>query len=373
VRLFPGHASLRVRRLVLALHRWLGLTLGVYVVVIGVTGAVLVFEPELQQILLPQFFDVPNDGEILTDPAVVLHSVEAAYPGFRISSVNWPAVGRHSFVSYPSRAGDTRTVFLDPRTGAVLGELPTRGWLHWVRETHIYLLAGRTGLRASGIAACALVLLCLTGLVLWWPGVARSLRTLFPQAALVRRRPLFTLHSTLGAWTVVLLLLWAVTGVYFSFPREFRQLVALASPLTVRSDLPRSTIPVDAEAPTPEPAVLMARALAARPGAKPARFTVAMGATDPVVVVVAHDVVGDRVTSDEVSIYLDQYSGALLDVRPERGRTVGDRLMTWLFPLHTGRYGGLVVRLIWTFFGLTLPLLVATGTWMWWRKVAADR
>jgi hypothetical protein len=39
-----------------------------------------------------------------------------------------------------------------------------------------------------------------------------------------------------------------------------------------------------------------------------------MGATDPVVVVVAHDVVGDRVTSDEVSIYLESRSGKGIDV-----------------------------------------------------------
>ena len=139
--------------------------LGLYALATGLTGPVLVFEPELQAIAYPQYFKIADAGAPQADPDVVLGQVEQAYPGLRVSSVNWPTPQRNSFVSYPSKAGDTRTVFAHPCSGRVLGELPDAGLLYWIRELHVYLLAGRGGLRANGIAAGALVIVCLAGLL----------------------------------------------------------------------------------------------------------------------------------------------------------------------------------------------------------------
>ena len=101
--------STLTRRRVLRIHLWSGLILGLYAFVIGVTGSVLVFEAELQGFVYPQFYKVPSSGATLADPLLVLRNVERAYPGYRVSSVNWPTPERNSFVSYPSLEGDTRT------------------------------------------------------------------------------------------------------------------------------------------------------------------------------------------------------------------------------------------------------------------------
>jgi uncharacterized iron-regulated membrane protein len=353
-------------------HLWTGLALGVYALITGVTGSILVFQPELEARTLPLFYSIPSSDRPLADPAVVIRKLEAAYPGHRLSSINWPSPQRHSFVAYPSRHGEVKTVFAHPYSGDVLGELPEAGWLFWTRELHVYLLGGRTGLKANGIASGVLVFVGLTGLIVWWPGLLRWTRALLIDINRGWRRIIFDLHSAVGFWTAAVVLLWAFSGVYLTFAPEFRDAVSAVSPLTVRTNLPRSDMPPAAVAP-PAPATLVSRALAAVPGAHPERYERALRERDPIVVLVALDVPGDRISADESSIYFDQYSGALLAIRAERGTTAGDLLMAWLFPLHAGWFGGMPIKIVWALLGLSLPLMFVTGTIMWWNRVIARR
>ena len=354
-------------------HLWSGLILGLYALATGVTGAILVFEPELEARAFPQFYRIASSDRPVADPAVVIRNLEAAYPGHRVSSINWPSPQRNSFIAYPSLAGDTKTVFAHPYSGEVLGERAETGWLRWTWDLHVYLLAGRTGLAVNGIAAGCMVLVGLTGLVVWWPGLLRWTRALGIDMRRGWRRIVFDLHSAVGFWTAALLLIWSVSGVYLTFSSEFRSMVAAVSPLTVRTALPRSVVPASLTASRPvppEPAMLVSRALAAVPGSQPGRYSRALREGDPIMVLVALDTPGDRVTADESSVYFDQYTGELLDIRPERGTTAGDLLMAWLFPIHAGWFGGMPIKILWALLAIvTFPLVFVTGTIMWWNRV----
>lgn len=353
-----------MRLVLVRVHRWLGLLLGLHASLVGLTGAALVFQPQIQRWEFPQF-DVPREGPARVEPGRLFQVVEQAYPGHRVTSVNWPSPQRNSFVSYPSRDGRTRTVFLHPYTGAVLGELPESGISYWLREAHVYLLGGPTGFRVNGYAAGGLVVLVLAGLAVWWPRGGTWRRALRVDATHGWRRLLFDAHGVLGVGVLVLALMWGVTGLYLTFPAEFRAAVSRVSPLTVRRDPPVSDVRAAGTGAEPEAGELVQRATSAVPGARPARYTRAMRAADPVVVLVATDEVGDRLTSDEVSVYFDRYTGTQLATRAERGSTWGDWLLVWLFPVHAGWFGGWVSRLLWPVAALALPVLWLTGAALW--------
>lgn len=363
---FHRPQATRLRRVLFQIHLWTGLVLGLYVLIVSVTGSVLVFRHELEAWLYPQFYDVPHEGRALADPSLVMRNIEAAYPGYRVSTVNWPSPDRDTFVSYPSRPGDVRTVFAHPVTGAVIGELPRSGLVHWMREAHVYLLVDRRmGIDANGILAGILGLSCLAGLVVWWPGVARWTRGLVVDFRRGWRRINFDLHNAVGFWTAALLLLWAVSGVYLTYAPEFRRAVDAVAPLTPQGAPPESISTPharDVEAP-----VLVSRALAAVPGSRPGRFIRPASERSAAVVLVARDVQGDRITADEVSVYLDRFSGEVLEVRPEV-TTAGDLFVAWQFPLHAGWFGGLGVKMLWAILALAYPLLAVTGTIMWWNR-----
>jgi uncharacterized iron-regulated membrane protein len=106
---------------------------------------------------------------------------------------------------------------LDPRVLAIVEALV---------DFHTNLLGGDTGRFINGIGAISLTLLCLTGLVIWWPGVEHLRRSLTINWKSSFARSNWDLHNTLGFWCFAFVLLWGISGAYFSFPNAFNWMVA---------------------------------------------------------------------------------------------------------------------------------------------------
>jgi uncharacterized iron-regulated membrane protein len=79
----------------------------------------------------------------------------------------------------------------------------------------------------NGIGATGLTLLCLTGAIIWWPGIKHWRRSLTVNWRAHFARISWDLHSALGFWCFVFILVWGISGMYFSFPRPFNALFLL--------------------------------------------------------------------------------------------------------------------------------------------------
>jgi uncharacterized iron-regulated membrane protein len=104
------------------------------------------------------------------------------------------------------------------------------GAVEWLVDLHTNLLAGDVGRSVNGVGAASLTLLCLTGAVIWWPGIEhwrRSL-TLNWKASLARTN--WDLHNILGFWCFLFVTMWGISGIYFAFPRPFNDLVDTFEP-----------------------------------------------------------------------------------------------------------------------------------------------
>ena len=67
------------------------------------------------------------------------------------------------------------------RTRAPIWAIPCRkpsAWPPGSAKLHTDLLYGETGRKVNGIGAIFVTLLCVTGLIVWWPGVASWRRNL---------------------------------------------------------------------------------------------------------------------------------------------------------------------------------------------------
>jgi uncharacterized iron-regulated membrane protein len=115
-------------------------------------------------------------------------------------------------------------------TGSILvyrNDLSGSPLIQWLVKLHTTLLAGATGRMVNGIGALSLTLLCLTGAVIWWPGVKHWRRSLAVSWEAHFPRISWDLHSALGFWCFLFVLLWGVSGIYFAFPRWFDALLVL--------------------------------------------------------------------------------------------------------------------------------------------------
>src|SRR5262249_25898707 len=99
-------------------------------------------------------------------------------------------------------------------------------------ELHDDLLGGPTGRSINGVGALLLIVLVFTGIIVWWPGIKSWRRSLTIHRNVGWRRFTWDLHSMMGFWTLGVLLLFALSGVYLSNPEFFQNLVDRIEPLT---------------------------------------------------------------------------------------------------------------------------------------------
>jgi uncharacterized iron-regulated membrane protein len=363
--------SVFVRRALFQVHLWIGVLAGLYIFVVCLTGAALVFRIDMQRALHPDLFTPRVEGPP-ANPVDVMETVTREYPGEQLSGVEAPTTARPTYLAYAGTGDRFRTLLLDPVSAELLGELSDRSFVRTLQDLHFDLLAGRTGRIVNGVGALFLLAMTVTGLVIWWPGRSKWRRSLTVDFRRQWKRVNWDLHSVIGIWTVLLVMMWAVTGVYFAFPAAFRSTVNRISPITV-TRAPRSIQAQAGRAAAPAWRALLDQARRHAPGQHVARVVVPSSPSAAFLVMFSSQRPTPAGSADLTPVYLDQYTGELLAQTPPGDRTAGDLIMAWVAPLHVGNFGGLGVRIAWLVLGLSPPMLFVTGFIMWWTRVVRSR
>jgi uncharacterized iron-regulated membrane protein len=358
------------RRVLFQVHLWVGLMMGLYVFVVCVTGAALVFRIDLQRAMHPKLFTPRASGPV-ADPVAVMDSVSRAYPTATVAGVDAPTTSRPTYLAYAGVGDRFLTLLLDPVSAELLGELPEDPFVSSLQSLHFDLMAGRTGRLVNGAGALFLLVMCVTGVVIWWPGLSNLTRGLKVNLRRSWTRVIWELHGAIGICTVALIATWAITGVNFVFPAAFRSAVNHISPVTAartpqsnpqsNDSKPLTWRTLVDEARRHAPGQHIARVIA--PSSTRAAFLVMFSRTQPT----------PAGSAELTSIYLDQYTGAPLAEPDASRRTAGDVIMAWVVPLHVGSFGGNAVRVTWFALGLAPPALFVTGFIMWWARVVRPR
>jgi uncharacterized iron-regulated membrane protein len=218
--------ALWIRRAFFQVHLWTAMAIALYIVVLSVTGSLLVYRNELNTLLATRkpAFD-PNATRLT--PQQIREAAQRAYPGWNIASVSERITRRSPAYDVSLERGtgnvEKKERYFNPYSGADLGDTFTRGerYLYRVVELHDNLLLEHDGKFWNGVGSIVVTLTCLTGLVVWWPGIARWKRSLVFRWSSGWRRFNWDVHSALGFWLFLFLLMWAVSGVYLGIPDPF--------------------------------------------------------------------------------------------------------------------------------------------------------
>jgi uncharacterized iron-regulated membrane protein len=211
---------LRWRRLVVQLHLWVGLALGLYIIVLSVSGSLSVLRPDVHRWFVPR--TVAVEGTKLTGDALQ-EAVRGTYPDFEVTQVFERRRPDVPVMVTLQRDGVVVDRLFDPYAARDLGLTypPITEAIEWVVDLHDNLLSGTTGRTVNGVGALLFLLLAITGAVVWWPGTSRVGHALVPGKPAKSARFARRLHNAFGIWMLALILVWAVTAVYFSFPDPF--------------------------------------------------------------------------------------------------------------------------------------------------------
>lgn len=208
------------RRALFQLHLWTGLGFGLYLALLSVSGSAIVLRRELDKALCPQTVMVRAQAPRLSDAQIEAAARAVVRRFHGTVQVRGPRVpGAAVEVWYLTDRGRFERL-IDPYTGKDLGDTVAcePAFVSGIADLHDNLWAGETGLTVNGLGALLLLLMCVTGAVLWWTGTLRRRRRMTLRVPVSWQRFIWDLHNVLGFWMFALLLLWAVSAAYLAFP-----------------------------------------------------------------------------------------------------------------------------------------------------------
>jgi uncharacterized iron-regulated membrane protein len=220
-----------LRKAVFQVHLWAGLSLGLHIAVVCLSGSAIVFRNDVYDVLSDKL-RVADQGKRLSREQLT-HILEDTHPGYTLRDLKPGRDGQEASEVTLARAGGEIERLVNPYTGEDRGPAIS-GWFRLFKrlsDLHGNLMLGSRGMTVNAIGGGLTAALAITGIVIWWPGVARWRRSLTLHRGAGWKRLTWDLHSAVGFWTFALLFMWGATGFYFVFPQPFRATVDFFAPV----------------------------------------------------------------------------------------------------------------------------------------------
>ena len=209
------------------IHLWLSVPFGLIITLVCFSGAMLVFENEVNEWFRRDLYYVETVKESPLPMDKLLEKVATTLPdsvavtGVSISSD--PGRAYQVSLSKPRRA----SLYVDQYTGEVKGKSERSGFFMFMFRMHRWLLdsmnPGNEGIfwgkMIVGVSTLLLVFVLISGIVIWWPRTRKALKnSLKITATKGWRRFWYDLHVAGGMDALIFLLAMALTGLTWSFP-----------------------------------------------------------------------------------------------------------------------------------------------------------
>jgi uncharacterized iron-regulated membrane protein len=354
-------------------HLYSGLLGTPLLILIAVTGAILVFAPEIDHWLRPDLWRIePATAVAGVSDQSLFDTVRARHPDVPILSYkqNTRPDEPYQFMLFKPGMSGVLDVWINPYSGELVGERHREtAFVRIMEQLHRRLLTGEIGSSIIELMTGWGIVLCLTGLFMWWPRTRRQLRQgLTTTTRGGAYRFVWRLHNAVGGWTAAAILILALTGMVFStFTGAMYQRVAKAAGATnPLFQGPQSTVVPGASTVSLDVVIAQARREAAG-----VPFSVQIPAK-PDGGIIIHTLTNSRASLGELlrtrSWSFDRYSGKLLqtagwsEVHPIR------QFWYYSLVLHFGSVFGLPTKILATLACLAIPILGFTGYLIWWWK-----
>ncbi len=411
------------------IHRWIGLVAAAFLFLTGITGAVISWDHELDDLLNPHLVEAHSSGPAQS-PLLLAQQIEERYPEIAVQFIPLlMETGKALELGVDARVDPTTNrlfepgfnqIFIDPVSGEELGKREWGAVWPISKETFVSFLyklhfslhlpemwgIDRWGIWLLGIIALLWTFDCFVGAYLTLParkrsqhktddwrsndaldaeetsGTTKSFWQRWKPAWKIRTNAStyklnFDLHRAVSLWTWGILFIVAFTAfsmnlyreVFFPIMNSFSQL----TPTPFESREPRSKHDPITPALTFAEIVAIAEADAKNKAWQEPAGAIFYSQEFGIYGVQFYYPEADHGTggAGHKSLFYDGMNGQYLgNVLPWKG-TAADIFLQAQFPLHSGRILGLPGRILISLMGLVVAMLSVTGVYIWWKKRAA--
>ncbi|SEI80327.1 Uncharacterized iron-regulated membrane protein [Dyadobacter sp. SG02] len=350
------------------LHLWLGVSSGLVVFIVALTGSILVFEDELEPVIYAKFHlvEAPKDQSPL--PLDNLRAaVASAYPKQRITRIAIEPYADRTIIFglvKGKKEKDVLSVAVNPYTAEITGTRhENESFFHIVLQLHRYLCMEDTGKLITGVSCVMFIVIMITGLILWWPNRKQTKQRLTIKWNAKFKRLNWDLHAVFGFYVLPFTFLIALTGLVWSYkwvnimifltfdgkPQQKREAPANVS----FTDSSTSTVLAQVFTETN------------RQLTYPGRIQVAIPESDSLSVTVSKE--NETASVDNVVdfLYFDQTDGKLISKRLYDNETTGMKVRRLVLPIHSGSIWGWPTKVLALIVALITATLPVTGVVIW--------
>lgn len=208
-----------MKRIFRFIHKWLSIPIGLVITVICLTGALLVFQDEIEVLANSSLYKVDNTSTGAIPLNILVPKINAA-SGKEIASIQISSDTKRSYVVSMKKEPKMK-YFVDQYSGSILGSRSTENdTFKFIKKIHTSLGINdkALGRKIIGTSTLLFVIILISGIVLWVPKSRKRISSGF-KVVLGKgmNRAMFTIHNTLGMYACILLLLCALTGMMWSF------------------------------------------------------------------------------------------------------------------------------------------------------------
>src|SRR5690606_6170161 len=332
-------------------HSICSLIAGVFLILLGITGSILVFNEDLDDELFAPY-QVNGAAEVLNlDSATA--AVQQKYKDWNTRIIHFK---KGETIVFNIRRPEQRMfVFVHPENGEILGAIDERTHLtKWLLKFHYSFHAGVIGRMLVLLFGTLFLISLITGILLYRKSIKKVLLFKIKLKTNHRRTFYSALHSYIGVWALLLNLVLAITGVLLAYS------VTLAALKT----------PKDPEPPLVETSLEnVLRTLEKEiPEFHPSFIRLATSEKSPIVINGAFEDDSFAYSIHYNKISVNNTSGAIEKVKKISEQPLLYKANSMITPLHYGQFAGLIGKLVYCLIGISGPALSITGFVIWYKR-----
>lgn len=356
---------MQFRRIIYKAHLYVGLLLGLFFLLLSITGSILVFYPEIDLLLHPEI----RVQQPLSKPVsaqLVLDALHSKYPtlekGWRIEmplDAEFPVFARYLIPDVNNKAlFAPLVVSVNPHTYKVTSERVWGDYLvTWIYDLHYQLLLGDLGKTIVVIVGILLMANVFFGLYLWFPkSISAWKHALVMKMNAHPIRKNYDTHKLAGVFSLILILVMASTGALLGRADWFNPMIQKFSSIDTYAPIPVQTQTLPRI--TADSAVAIAKSVYAK---AELRWIYTPDSANDYYQIRIHQASEPGRRFPKTILWIDQYSGQVKYIKKPETFSAGDTILAWLHPLHNGEAFGIIGRLLVVLSGILIVVLCWTG------------
>lgn len=329
-------------------HSWFGLIAGLFLLLMGISGSILVFHKEIDKQLFKEYTLVQHNEDLNIDAAI--QQVTSKYPKWDIRLFEFDK--GNALVFDIRKLKERKYIFVHPSSGEIIKELNANThFTSWLLKMHYSLHAGTTGRIVVFLVGVVFLLSLITGIIIYRNAILKTIS--FQTRVKTRNKRNFysALHRYVGVWGLLLNLVLVITGIFLAFT------VAKAG---IKGISPPDPAPVTASV-----EFSLEKIKAKYPEFTPTYIRLPLTQERNITIYGKYN--SDPFFFSEFynNFQIDPVSGEILSVSQVQNSSVLNRMNAMITPLHYAEFGGLGIKILYSMVGMSGPFLSVTGFFIW--------